>query len=80
MIQSIFSQCRCDSDSVKNNLTIELYVAVEVTDASVHVYKSICYHRTHCLRQEKIVELCELTFNFSSRSCGDVINLLLCQI
>ena len=38
----------------KNNLIIEVHVAVEVTDASVHVNRSICcYHKTLSLRQRK---------------------------
>ena len=36
----------------KNNFTIE--VKVGVADVSVHVNRSICCHRTHCLSQEKI--------------------------
>ena len=36
----------------KNDLTIEIEMAVEVADTSVHVNRYICCHRTHCLRQE----------------------------
>ena len=57
---------RCVSYSVKE-YTIEVYVAVEVIDESEHVNRSICCHRSHCLRDEKIdivvdvVALCELS-------------------
>ena len=50
----------------KNDFTIEVYVAVEVIDASVLANRSICCHRSHCLREEKndivadVVALCEL--------------------
>ena len=45
---------RCASDSVKNDLTIEVHVAVEVADSSVRVNRFIGCHRTHCLCQEKM--------------------------
>ena len=38
----------------QNDVTIEVYGAVEITGASVRVNGSICCHRTHCLRQEQI--------------------------
>ena len=37
----------------KNGLTIEVYVAEEVADASVRENKSIYCHKSHCLRQAK---------------------------
>ena len=38
----------------KNNLTVEVHIAVEVADGSVCMNRSICCHRTHCLRQVKL--------------------------
>ena len=38
----------------KNDFPIEVYVAVEAIDPSVHVNRSICCHRTQCLPQEQI--------------------------
>ena len=40
-------------DRVKNDLSIEVCVAVDVTHASVCVNRFICCHRTHYLLQEK---------------------------
>ena len=37
----------------KTDLTIEVFVAVEVADISVLVNRSICFYRTHRLHQEK---------------------------
>ena len=36
-----------------NYITIEVFVKVDVTDAIVNVNRTICCHRTRCLRQDK---------------------------
>ena len=45
---------RCVSDSIESGFTVEVFVAVEVTDTSVRVNRSICCHRNHCLRRAEI--------------------------
>ena len=55
---------QCVSDSVKNYLTIEIYVTVEAADIRSRVNTSIWFNRIHCLRKEKIgvVTPCEWAF------------------
>ena len=47
--------------ATKKDFTVKGYVTVEVADTNVCVNRSICCHRTHCLRQEKNVVVTDVT-------------------
>ena len=53
----------------KNDLTIEIYFRVEIADTTVRMNRSICWHGTHCLRQEQIdvIAPCEQALRVNER-------------